>query len=273
MINRLGIPADMDQASDDNPVECTTVIINPAYVDGNDQGWTGGAAVNGEALDAELFNKNYNYYQVIQGLPAGIYDVVLQGYYRAGSATVDYDSFVEDPTANNNAFLYAAGENNDTSSVAMMRLASQPISTDALSDGYVWASEANQLAVPNSMATGGEMFMTFNETTGKNYYDGNTVTVKVGEDGNLTIGLKKKELITDDWTLWTNWRLYYYGKNSSKTPNNDPSGIKELSSEKPVSIEFFNLNGVRINKPQKGIAIMKQKMNDGTVKVTKIMIK
>ena len=49
--------------------------------------------------------------------------------------------------------------------------------------------------------------------------------------------------------------------------------IKELSSEKPVSIEFFNLNGVRINKPQKGIAIMKQKMNDGTVKVTKIMIK
>lgn len=273
MINRLGIPADMDQASDENPVECTTVIINPAYVDGNDQGWTGGAAVNGEALDAEKFNTNYNYYQVIQGLPAGTYDVVLQGYYRAGSATVDYDSFVEDPTANNNAFLYAAGENNDTSSVAMIRLASQAISTDALSDGYAWASEANQLAVPNSMATGGEMFMTFNETTGKNYYDGNTVTVKVGEDGNLTIGLKKKELITDDWTLWTNWRLYYYGKNSSKTPNNDPSGIKELSSEKPVSIEFFNLNGVRINKPQKGIAIMKQKMNDGTVKVTKIMIK
>lgn len=273
MINRLGLPADMDQASDENPVECTTVIINPAYVDGNDEGWTGAAAVNGEALDAEKFNTTYNYYQVIQGLPAGTYDVVLQGYYRAGSATVDYDSYVENPEANNNAFLYAAGENADTCSVPMMRLASQAISTDALSDGYAWASEANQLAVPNSMATGGEMFMTFNETTGKNYYDGNTVTVKVGEDGNLTIGLKKKELITDDWTLWTNWRLYYYGKNSSKTPNNDPSGIKELSSEKPVSIEFFNLNGVRINKPQKGIAIMKQKMNDGTVKVTKIMIK
>ena len=273
MINRLGLPADMDQASDENPVECTTVIINPAYVDGNDEGWTGAAAVNGEALDAEKFNTTYNYYQVIQGLPAGTYDVVLQGYYRAGSATVDYDSYVENPEANNNAFLYAAGENADTCSVPMMRLASQAISTDALSDGYAWASEANQLAVPNSMATGGEMFMTFNETTGKNYYDGNTVTVKVGEDGNLTIGLKKKELITDDWTLWTNWRLYYYGKNSSKTPNNDPSGIKELSSEKPVAIEFFNLNGVRINKPQKGIAIMKQKMNDGTVKVTKIMIK
>lgn len=273
MINRLGLPADMDQASDDNPVECTTVIINPAYVDGNDKGWTGNAAVNGEALDAEKFNTTYNYNQVLQGLPAGIYDVVLQGYYRAGSATADYDSFVEDPTANNNAFLYAAGENDDTCSVAMIRLASQAITTDALSDGYVWASEANQLAVPNSMATGGEMFMTFNETTGKNYYDGNTVTVKVGENGKLTIGLKKKEQITDDWTLWTNWRLYYYGKNSSKTPNSDPSGIKELSSEQPVQIEFFNLNGVRINKPQKGIAIMKQKMSDGTVKVTKILIK
>ena len=273
MINRLGLPADMDQASDENPVECTTVIINPAYVDGNDKGWTGGAAINGEALDAEKFNTTYNYNQVLQGLPAGIYDVTVQGYYRAGSATADYDSFVEDPTANNNAFLYAAGENNDTCSVAMIRLASQAITTDAPADGYVWASEANQLAVPNSMATGGEMFMTFNEATGKNYYADNRVTVKVGEDGRLTIGLKKKEQITDDWTLWTNWQLFYYGKNSSKTPNNDPSGIKELNSELPVSIEFFNLNGVRINKPQKGIAIMKQKMSDGTVKVTKVMIK
>lgn len=273
MINRLGLPADMDQASDENPVECTTVIINPAYVDGNDEGWTGGAAINGEALDAEKFNTNYNYYQVIQGLPAGTYDVVLQGYYRAGSATVDYDSFVENPEANNNAFLYAAGENADTCSVPMMRLASQPVVTDALSDGYVWASEANQLAVPNSMATGGEMFMTFNETTGKNYYDGNTVTVKVGEDGILTIGLKKKEQITDDWTLWTNWRLFYYGKNSSKTPSNDPSGIKELSGEKYVAVEYFNLNGVRISKPQKGIAIMKQTMSDGSVNVKKVMIK
>ena len=273
MMNRLGLPAGMDQASDANPVECTTAIINPAYVDGNDNGWTGGAAINAEATDAEKYNTNYNYYQVLQGMPAGTYQVKVQGYFRAGNATTDYTSYIEDPTANNNAFLYAVGENNDTCSVAMLRLASQTVAMEELSDGYVWASEADKLAVPNSMTTAGDMFMTINEATGKNYYADNTVTVKVGEDGRLTIGLKKKEQITDDWTIWSNWQLFYYGTNSSLQPNGDPSAINSVADELPAKVEFFNLNGARINKPAKGVAIMKQTLSDGKVKVTKVIIK
>ena len=273
MMNRLGLPAGMDQASDANPVECTTAIINPAYVDGNDNGWTGGAAINAEATDAEKFSTNYNYYQVLQGMPAGTYQVKVQGYFRAGNAAADYTSYIEDPTANNNAFLYAVGENNDTCSVAMLRLASQTIAMEELSDGYVWASEADKLAVPNSMTTAGDMFMTINEATGKNYYADNTVTVKVGEDGRLTIGLKKKEQIADDWTIWSNWQLFYYGTSSSLQPNGDPSAINSVADELPAKVEFFNLNGARINKPAKGVAIMKQTLSDGKVKVTKVIIK
>lgn len=273
MINRLGLPSNMAEASDANPVECTGAIINPIYIDGDDKGWTGGAAINGTALDAEKFNINYNYYQVLQGLPAGTYQVMLQGYYRAGSATADYEAWVADPTADNNAFLYAVGENNDTCSVAMKRLASEAVLVESLDNEWVWASEANSLAVPNSMTTGGDIFQTLNEATGQNYYAGNVVTVKVGADGRLTIGLKKNTLIQDDWTLWTNWQLFYYGTNSSLVPDNDPSGIKALNSELPAKVEFFNLNGVRVNKPMKGVAIMKQTMSDGTVKLSKIMIK
>ena len=263
----------MPNATDNNPVECTTAIINPDYVEGNDKGWTGGAAINASYLNAEKFNTNYNYFQVLQGMPAGIYQVEVQGYYRAGSATADYTSWVEDPTANNNAFLYAVGENADTCAVPMMRLCSQAVLTDSNLDGWVWASEADQLSVPNSMAAGGDQFATYNEETGKNYYEGNVVTVKVGEDGLLTIGLKKTTQITDDWTLWANWKLTYFGKDSQLTPDNDPSGISEAAVAAGSKVEFFSLGGVRINKPSKGVAIMKQTLGNGTVKVQKVTIK
>ena len=103
-----------------------------------------------------------------------------------------------------------------------------------------------------------------------NYYADNRVTVKVGADEKLTIGLKKETKIDSDWTLWTNWQLFYFGKNSSKTPN---TGISEVGVAKAVKTEFFNLNGARINKAQKGIVIMKQTMSDGTVKVKKVNVR
>jgi hypothetical protein len=268
MINRLGIPAGMADASDANPVECTTVIINPSYIDGNDKGWTGGAKIEASATDAEKFNTNYNYYQKIQGLPAGTYQVTLTGYYRAGSAANDYTTWIESPAENNNALLYAVGEANDTCSVPMMRLASQAQVYESLPDSYAWASEENLLAVPNSMTTGGDLFMTENEATGKNFYAGNRVTVKVGEDGNLTIGLKKNVTLQDDWTLWTNWQLFYYGKNSGLTPDIE-TAIKEVGSGEAVKVEIFNVNGARLNKAQKGLVIVKKTMSDGSVKVVK----
>jgi len=268
MINRLGIPAGMADASDASPVECTGVIVNPSYVEGNDKGWTGSAAINATATDAEKFNTNYNYYQKLQGLPAGTYQVTLTGYYRAGSAANDYTTWIESPEENNNALLYAVGEGGDTCTVAMMRLASQAQKYESLPDSYAWASEENQLAVPNSMTTGGDLFMTENEATGKNFYAGNCVTVKVGEDGNLTIGLKKGITLQDDWTLWTNWQLFYYGTNSALEPNIDTS-IKEMGSNEAVKVEVFNVNGARLSKAQKGLVIVKKTMSDGSVKVLK----
>ena len=270
MQTKLGLPANMDEATDDNPIECTTAIINPAYVDGNDNGWTGGASVNATATDAEKYNTDFDYYQVLEGVPAGTYQVTVQGYYRAGTAAVDYSSYVEDPNANNNALLYAIGENDEFCAVPLKRLASEAQAYESLPDGYAWASEANLLAVPNSMQTGGDLFQTANENTGMNYYADNRVTVKVGADEKLTIGLKKETKIDSDWTLWTNWQLFYFGKNSSKTPN---TGISEVGVAKAVKTEFFNLNGARINKAQKGIVIMKQTMSDGTVKVKKVNVR
>ena len=271
MINRLGIPQNMDSASDASPVECTTVIVNPAYVDGNDNGWTGGAAVNATANDAEKFNTTFDYYQLLQGLPAGTYKVSVQGFFRYGSATNDYTTWTADPTANNNAFLYAAVDA-DTVSAPIHRLASQAVTLESLSDGWVWASEENNLAVPNSMTTAGDAFQSPG-SDGAPMYANNNVIVKVGEDGNLTIGLKKNINATDDWVIWTNWQLFYFGKNSSLEPSDNPLNIDELNANGVVNAEFYTIDGARVNGLQRGITIVRETMTDGTTRVRKVTIK
>ena len=262
----------MANASDANPVECTTVIINPAYVDGNDNGWTGGAAVNATANDAEKFNTTFNYYQIIRGLPEGTYRVVVQGFYRAGGAVADYNSYVENPDANNNAFLYAAvGE--DTVSVAMHRLASEVQVMETLPDGWIYCNEENFLAVPNSMVTAGDAFNTYTADGSSLLYANNNVVTKVGADGKLVIGLKKDVQITDDWTIWKNWQLFYYGKNSSLEPSGNALSIDELNASSVVSREFFTVNGTRVSGLQKGVNIVRETLSDGTIRVLKVSVK
>ncbi|MBO4850422.1 MAG: hypothetical protein J5529_05900 [Prevotella sp.] len=271
MINRLGIPRDMDLASDSNPIECSSIIINPAYVDGDDHGWTGGAAVNATVNDAEKFNTNYNYYQLLQGLPEGTYRVVVQGFYRAGTATNDYTSYIADPNADSNAFLYAAvGE--DTVSVAMHRLASQALVMETLPDGWLYCDEASLLAVPNSMTTAGDAFNTPNDAN-EMLYSNNNVVVKVGAEGKLVIGLKKDVHIDTDWTIWANWQLFYYGKNSTLEPSGNALSIDALTAGNVTSIEVFTVNGTRVSGLQKGVNIVRETLSDGTIRVRKVSVK
>ena len=120
------------------------------------------------------------------------------------------------------------------------------------------------LAVPNNMNTAGYEF-----DAGK--YN-NSVIVTLADGATLRIGLKKTTDLTDNWTIFDNWQMKYFGANSSKTADSDPSGINAALANAAV-VEFFNLNGARINKPGKGVAVMKQTFRDGTVKVQKVTIK
>ncbi|MBO4850142.1 MAG: dockerin type I repeat-containing protein [Prevotella sp.] len=227
MIHRLGIPQNMASATAANPVDCSTIIINPAYDNGNDNGWTGDAAVNGSSKNAEKFNTNFDYYQVLTGLPEGTYRVVLQGFYRAGGYVQDYNSYVENAQENNNAMLYATS-GDKTTSVGLKRLASEAITTESLADGWAYCNEAGQLAVPNTMAAAGVAFDTNKGEGPEKLYAGNTVSAKVGADGKLIIGLKKEVQIENDWTIWDNWQLFYLGKSFGDVNNDGDLNISDV---------------------------------------------
>jgi hypothetical protein len=143
---------------------------------------------------------------------------------------------------------------------------------EGISDGWVYANEESLLAVPNSMATGADAFQTPG-ADGTPLYANNNVIVKVGEEGKLVIGLKKDVQVTDDWTLWTNWQLFYYGNNSALEPSGNPLSIDEMNGVGVVSAEIFTVNGTRTSTLQRGINIVRETLSDGTVRMKKVTVK
>ena len=299
MEKKLAVPAEMSEASDDNPVDCTGMIVNPTYDDGNNDGWTisgGNAGFNSGVI--ECYNSNFDEYQELEGLPAGTYAVTVQGFYRFGSAENEYATFTENPAENNFLQLYVQVDGNETA-LAMPRLASdgseEHTSTkytvneetgektfsagDDLSDGDAWmwtwmtdpvvaadGESAIGVRIINGMVPVASAFL-----EGK--FQGPSLIFKVGDDGKARIGLKKQEEKNTDmsWCIWDTWKLTYYGANSSKEPSE--TAISTISGAKVANVEFFNLNGARINRPAKGVSIMRETLSDGTVKVKKVMIR
>ena len=274
MITKLGIPAGAENATDANPSDFTRTIPNPTY-DENVNGWSGtGAAWGGEtAQNAEIFNKDFDYYKELLGLYEGTYQVSVQGFYRYGSAENDYNTWIENPELNNNAFLYASvinGTDTVTFSKPLIRLAAEASSEEEYGepgDGYVWAKAStgngDGMVVCNSMTTGSYEF-----ENGK--YTNNVVTFKVNEGAKVRIGLKKNVNIDNNWTLWDNWGLTYFGKNSGKAVDGDASGIKSINDLPKLKVEFFTLDGRKATAVQKGIMIQKTTLDNGAVIIRKV---
>jgi hypothetical protein len=267
MKTKLRLPADVDMASDEYPVDCSNAIENPNYDEGL-SGWSGTAAAwSDTGFNAEIFGKNFDYYQEIIGLPAGTYALTLQGFYRAGGAAEDYAAYIENPAKQNHAFYYAVNGDSAVFSKPLARLASEAGTEMVGVDGYVTVKEATDeeegLCVANSMTTGGEEF-----DAGK--YMNENLIVKVLDDGKLTIGLKKNVDLSNNWTLWDNWKLIYFGKGSGQAISGDASGIKDINNQPVNKVEFFTLDGRKASVSQKGIFIQKTTLGNGAIIVKKV---
>lgn len=280
MLEKLAIP-DFTKATDADPVDCTSMIKNASYATNSKDGWSGtGATVNNHA--AEMFDKTFDYYQDIENLAAGTYQLSIQGFYRAGDATPAYKDWLENPDANKNVFLYAT-TTDGTSSAPLILLTAEAVTLgagEAVPGGWVSVKADSTFqendtiithtVLPNNMTEAETVFL----KEDNNYnYTGCKVNVKVGEDGKLRIGVKKEVGITNDWALWTNWQLWYHGTNSALVVDGDPSGVNEITGGEVVKTEFFGVNGAQTSQPGKGVAIMKQTLSDGTIKIQKLIIK
>lgn len=248
MKKALRVPAGIEIASDQNPVDVTSMIVNASFDNNDDEGWSGTPMGHQKVQAAELFNKNFDVYQTITGLPEGTYEVGVTGFYRNGWNKDDvaepYRRYVAGEKTN--AYLYAVVAG-DTASVNMTSLWAGAVEDSVLTSGIVKITvDEKSFYVPNSMGAA----VTFFE---ESMYTDNSLLVKV-TDGNLTIGMKKNVLISSDWTMFDDFRLTYYGKNSQKE-----TGIEEVQASSFKVHGCYDLQGRRIMNPTKGLYIINGK--------------
>ena len=164
----------------------TDYIINPTFEGSSSYGWTGGPTVDYGC--AEKWNATFNIYQTVTGLPEGQYVLTCQGFYRDGGR----DTAAAHRTAGTealNANLYA----NDSTA------ALQSILAEAGKAGAVGVEQAPYGYIPNTMEQTSVYFR-------KGLYT-NALLCTVGEDGKLTIGVKKTVSNSNDWTIFDNFTL------------------------------------------------------------------
>lgn len=194
-----------DQAN--KAIEITMMLTNPAFENGYD-GWEGkqGTATdnNGKVYVGESYGSTFDISQTITGLKNGLYEFRMQAAYRPG----------DDVYCNNYAAqIYANGIVN----YVQAELEDGMPEDQAEDHVNCYLSEDNSAIDLDFFSNEGVLCYVPNRAHGATYafgagrYD-NRVMVNV-TDGTLTIGIKDMGTgAGNDWTSFTNARLYYCGE-------------------------------------------------------------
>ena len=233
---------------------------------------------------AERYQGHFDTFQDIT-VPAGTYELSVNGYLRTGWADNDWadyqaqqEALAEDPNYVDEtltAFLYAK-TSEGTFSVALPHA-----SAGWIEGGYGVDNESqvgSDIYIPNTMNAADTYFHTPKvDENGNEYYPYNvSVILKVGEDQTLRIGVKRDapaDQPAGNWCIVDDFKLVCFGTESSKTVSGDASGIEELAEADAVSVQYFTVGGARVKAAQKGINIVKKVNADGTVTVSKVLVK
>lgn len=270
-------------ASEAKPADITKVIANSDFATMNSTGWDvidGKMAfqANNSVEAGEFFNCTFNLQQTLVGLPAGMYRLTTQAFYRNGKAAEDgSDELKYD--VNENAFIYFSDKEIPTeegkkvatelpeSKQAIKTITAHKIAEDkwndvGLSDNGGLKKMKDGMYIPDNMITAQAFF----KSAAGSAYDSEPLNFNYDGNSDFRIGLIKNVTVTNDWTIVKNFKLYYLGV--------DPTGISEIVTDaNAVATKIYNASGMQIGKLQKGINIIETVMKDGSKKVKKVVVK
>ena len=196
-------------ASEDNPVNFTSAIVNPTFDpsmgskdEGRIDGWTT-TAMNGYKQFSCSYNRAaFELNQTLSGLPKGKYKVTVHTYYRAGYWDEE-ESRIANGEETHLTTLYAQ-TSADKFTTPVMNLTEGAIpAADKPADCGNTYTLSNGLIAPDGT---GPTVSFFNA----GYYL-NELRFEVPEDGQVTIGLSKTEVFPNDYEVVGAWELWYMG--------------------------------------------------------------
>ena len=205
--------------------DLTSLIENADFAQGS-QGWqssTDFTAANGQV--AEFWNKNFDYWQTVTGLPDGEYELTVQSFYRYGNINPALTAH-NNGTERLNAVIYANDE-----TLPVMSLYDESAASRYSQSPYSYPDNVSQA------------------NTAFNSYGlyKNVLRVKVSGGGQLRFGIRKASYAEGDWCCFDNWTLAYLGPLSA---------VGAPAAERPAAEgPTYDLGGHRVSQPGKGVYI------------------
>ena len=200
-----------------------------SVVKSSTDGWTGDATYAESCC--EFFQRTFNFNQTVTGLPQGNFKLMAQAFQRPGHYEAAYSAY----TAGNNqvnAVLYAG-----VASQKVHHMADEAQGQRIHADDVTVGSPA--VFVPNTMASAAAYFK-------KRLYDNAVWTVTSQRNASLKIGIKGTVTRDGYWTIFDNFRLYFYGQLSE----DDITAVKDLPAEAdtkaPTPQGVYDLSGRHI---------------------------
>ena len=183
-----------------------------------------------EAYYQQMFEVN----QVVSNLPEGYYQVNMTGYYRDGSREDLQQKVANGTTPARHAMLYIEykGKGNEVAFPSIAAGINQ-------CPGIGWKGTAGEQ--PDNVMDAAEYFES-------GLYKVYTRIIKVGPEGELTIGVTKDKQVDSDWAVFDNFRLTYFGKHVSQEIIDGINTVKNNSIEND---KIYNLQGMEVKRPLK----------------------
>ena len=236
-------------ATETRPVDATHLLANPGFNrPAMLEGWI--TDNRSDFKDANLgvidrgrrtnpvceayYQKMFEVNQVVSNLPEGYYQVNMTGYYRDGSREDLQQKVANGTTPARHAMLYIEykGKGNEVALPSIAAGINQ-------CPGIGWKGAAGEQ--PDNVMDAAEYFES-------GLYKVYTRIIKVGPEGELTIGVTKDKQVDSDWAVFDNFRLTYFGKHVSQEIIDGINTVKNNSIENG---KIYNLQGMEVKHPLK----------------------
>lgn len=218
----------------DQPFDLTYLVDNAAI--DNNEGWSVQPTVNHSC--GEFYQKAFDMYQTLTDMPAGTYDWCVQAFQRPGASTASYND-------------YLAGKN--------LVMASLYAGTKSEKIKHI-ATDAQKAKIHSSDVLVGETYYIPNTMQGTSLYFAkglyeNKITVEQANKGNLKLGLRNTSASSNFWTIFDNFRLYYYGDMNKEEVNgiNRPTLDGANGNLFATPTDIYNIVGIRVKSQAKSL--------------------
>lgn len=208
----------------EQPFDLTYMVANAAIDDAT--GWSASPTLSYSCM--EYYQSTFDFNQTIKELPAGTYQVRVQAFQRPGSSTDSYSAYIGGRN-NVTTQLYA-----NSTSQKIQHIASEAQTTQL--GGNESAVGSPTRYIPNNMEAASIYFK-------RGLYDNAVTTELTSEKGSLKIGLRCSSSADYYWSIFDNFRLYYYGSMSKDVVNE----IDLVTEDSPLCpTDVYSITGVKV---------------------------